>query len=128
MTALNTKKQKTLYMLSIAVLVIGLCSAVAIYLIAHAAEEASSLAAGDSSFQNPAETSKKYIHDLEVFGGHAAVLSDKFIRWFNSLWEGETLAYTVGSIALFLSLCLYLAAKYEAVPEVHDRGEPDQRR
>ena len=54
---------------------------------------------------------KKYVHDLQLYGGNAAVLADEFMRWFNGLWRGESLAYTVGFITVALSLVLFIIAR-----------------
>jgi hypothetical protein len=43
---------------------------------------------------------KKYIMELERYGGRANVASAEFMQWFRSLWEGQTLAYTIAVLAL----------------------------
>ena len=52
--------------------------------------------------------SKKYVRDLQQFGGKAGVLFDELNRWFAGLWRGRSLALTVGWIAVFLSVGLFL--------------------
>ncbi len=56
------------------------------------------------------EDSKKYLRDLELYGGKANVLADEFRRWFIGLWQGKSLAFTVGSIAVFISIGFFYAA------------------
>jgi hypothetical protein len=76
-------------------------------------------ATSDSSYEfiggfvYPAEggNTKRYVHDLQLYGGNAAVLADEFIRWFNGLWRGESLAYTIGFITIAISLVLFLIAR-----------------
>ncbi len=38
---------------------------------------------------------KKYLRELERIGGKANVLSTEIREWFDSLWHGRSLAYTV---------------------------------
>ena len=69
---------------------------------------------------------KKYIHDLQLYGGNAAVLADEFMHWFYGLWRGESLAYTVGFITVALSLVLFLIAR--STPSDITRGPIDRER
>ncbi len=47
----------------------------------------------------PLET-KKYLHDLEAYGGKANVIAAEFREWFADLWYGERLAYTLVVLTL----------------------------
>jgi len=40
------------------------------------------------------------------------VLAVEFTRWFESLWQGRRLAFSVGFLGIIASLALYLFAKY----------------
>jgi hypothetical protein len=75
-----------------AILVLGIATAVVIFLTAQPPPE------------NPLGydplTTKAYLHDLEVYGGKAGVLSAQFREWFASLWHGKQLAYTVAVITV----------------------------
>ena len=54
------------------------------------------------------ETSKKYLREMEVYGGKANVLASEFRKWFESLWHGRKLAVTVVCLTLmFLFLFLF---------------------
>ncbi len=110
----NTQRlRKWLYLASAAVLVIGVVSSVLIYLAA-ANEEASDSGyeiIGGFVYPGGGAYNKKYIHDLQLYGGNAAMLADRFNRWFFGLWHGTTLAYTVVVIAVFLSLVLFILAR-----------------
>ena len=55
--------------------------------------------------------SKMYRHELERFGGKAAVLADEFERWFSGLWKGKRLAGTVAVISLLVALGFFNAAR-----------------
>jgi hypothetical protein len=60
---------------------------------------------------DPLET-KKYIHDLQLYGGQANVLAAEFREWFTGLWQGRNLAYTVAA----LTVLLVLIVRFFAVP------------
>jgi hypothetical protein len=109
----STRLRKVLYLSSAVILLVGLSSSI---LICRAALNEPP---GDSSyefiggFMYPAEggNTKRYVHDLQLYGGTAAVLADDFMRWFAGLWRGESLAYTVGFITAAISLVLFLIAR-----------------
>lgn len=56
------------------------------------------------------ENSKKYLRELEVYGGKANVLATAFRHWFDGLWHGRSLAFTVAVISLFLALAYRFVA------------------
>ena len=58
------------------------------------------------------EDSKKYLRDLELYGGKANVLMDQFRRWFMGLWHGKSLAYTIAGITIFISLGTFYVANH----------------
>ena len=69
-----------------AILVIGFASAVVIYFV-------NAVPPHEPGFEF--ENSKKYLRELEVYGGKANVLANKFAHWFEGLWHGQSLASTV---------------------------------
>src|SRR6266496_127257 len=77
---------------TLAILVVGFAAAVVIYLTAHTPP-------GNPLGYDPLDT-KKYLHDLEEFGGKANVLAAEFREWFESLWHGKRLAFTVAAITV----------------------------
>jgi hypothetical protein len=103
-----------LYVASIVLLLGGLGSAVWIY---QSSEDTSSnnlgyeIVGGNIYSATPSNT-KKYSHDLELYGGKAAVLADRFTRWYSELWHGRSLAFTVACIALLLSAGVFLGARH----------------
>ncbi len=101
-----------LYLISAIILAIGLGSAAFIYqAAANDPDNASGYEViGGFVYSGTGENSKRYIHDLERYGGKAAVLSDEFMRWFAGLWHGKSLAGTIACITIFLSLCFIVAA------------------
>lgn len=102
----QTKLKTGLHIITAIVLLAGLGSAVLIYLTAENESEENYgyelLAPGNS---------KRYIHDLELYGGKANVLADKLTNWFTGLWHGRSLAFTVAFITIFISCWLFVVAR-----------------
>lgn len=59
---------------------------------------------------DPLET-KKYLHDLEVYGGKANVIAAQFREWFSGLWYGKNLAFTIAVITVFVVLVVRFFAR-----------------
>jgi hypothetical protein len=118
-----TTLQTRLYLISDITLLVGLGSAVFIYLTAENAS--------DSFSGYEALESKKYIHDLELYGGKANVLANEFMGGFDGLWHGKSLACTVACITTAISLGVFFVAHHmpsglEADARNEDkRGETD---
>ena len=113
---------RTLYIsLSIAsafVLVIGLLSAVLIY---QAADRKSSdvlmYEQGEgSTYPVSPYDSKKYLRDMELYGGKANVLMAELRLWLAGLWQGKSLAYMAAFISVLVSFALFYAANRLAWP------------
>ncbi len=79
----------------------GLGAAVVIFLVNSGAKDDFEL-----------EKSRMYYHDLELYGGRANVLADDFRAWFDGLWHGRNLAYTVA----VLTILAVLLFRYFALP------------
>jgi hypothetical protein len=99
----STVHQRTLlYLSSVIILLVGLTGALSIYL---------SYGGPPDSVQMPGlENSKEYLREVEVYGGTANVLATEFMQWFDGLWHGQELAYTIACIAIFISFCFAFAA------------------
>ncbi|MEN6439560.1 MAG: hypothetical protein ABFD97_13380 [Syntrophobacter sp.] len=109
-----------LYLIAAIILAVGLGSSIIIYLTADPVRDLSPM----YDFQN----SKRYIHDLEVYGGKLNVLSDQLIRWFEGLWHGRTLAFTLLCITLPISFIFFLVAYYTPPdPKANGHGEAEGR-
>jgi hypothetical protein len=118
----NRNPRKTFYLIGVAILLIGLSSSVLIYLTAENYSERvlGYEMLGGSVYPITPQDSKKYRHDLEVYGGKANVLADEFISWFDGLWHGKSLAFTLACITIFMSLVFFLVGSYlPSVPESH---------
>ena len=85
---------------AIIIMIVGLSSSVIIYLTA----EPTPL---NPLGYDPLIT-KKYLHEMELFGGTINVLATKTRQWFAGLWQGTSLAFTVGSLSVSLALLLWL--------------------
>jgi hypothetical protein len=106
-------RQQRLRIGTLAILAVGFAAAIVIYLTAQPPPE-------NPLGYDPLDT-KKYLHDLEVYGGKANVIAAEFRDWFDSLWHGKQLAFTVAVITLiavgvfrFFAKRLPLAAPAEA--------------
>lgn len=108
----RTRLRKILYLVSAAVLLAGSVSAVLIYWsAANDAGDSGYEVVGGFVYPGGGAYDKKYMHDLQLYGGKAAILADEFIRWFNGLWHGTSLAYTVAVITFLTSLIIFIVAK-----------------
>ena len=106
--------KRRLYIIAVVVLVTGLLGSLSVYVTAGS--EAGNVlgydVAGGELHPISPDESKTYRHDLEVYGGKANVLMDKFIRWFDGLWHGKALAFTIASFTALISFSFFLAAYY----------------
>ncbi len=89
---LSPMDRRKINRISLGLLLLGFGAAVVIYLTAKPEMV-------DPLLGDPLD-SKKYRHDLELYGGKANVLSAQFMDWFGNLWHGRTLAYTVATLTV----------------------------
>jgi hypothetical protein len=88
--------------ISAAILIGGLAAAIVIYANAGAAAE--------NAMGFDPEDSKVYLRQLELYGGKANVLAVELRQWFDGLWHGRSLAFTVAVLAALLAAGFRLAA------------------
>jgi len=108
-----------LYLIAAVILFVGLSSAVLIYFTAT----------DDSgtSLIDEFEGSKRYKHDLEVYGGKWNVVANDFINWFEGLWQGKTLAFTIAVIASVIAFGFFFVARRLPPTSKSDKkGESNQ--
>ncbi len=99
-----------------AVLVVGLLSALVIYVTARPVP--------GNPLGEP-EDSRKYLRDMEVYGGKANVLAAEVRSWFSGLWHGRNLAFTVAVLTILAALAfLFLAMPLPDEPDAEERGKP----
>ena len=101
---LNIKTR--LHILASSTLLFGLGSSLMIYMI--------ELHTQDDEMEYTIDVTKKSLRDMEVIGGKANVLASELIDWFNGLWHGRTLAYTVAFITIAISVGLLIVAYYSS--------------
>ena len=109
----NAQFKARLTLAAIVVFVSGMAGAALIYAFAEeAAPEAIGYIVVDG-LKYPIEPgqSKRYVRDLERFGGKASVLFDEFGRWFGGLWVGLNLALTIACLSIVTSAGLLLFAR-----------------
>ncbi len=104
--------RKCLYLTSAVILLVGLISSVLIYRAAvnESASDLSYEIVGGFVYPGGGGYTKKYVHDLQLYGGNAAVLADEFMRGFAGLWHGKSLSFTVAGITFLLSFGVFIAA------------------
>jgi hypothetical protein len=103
--------------LAYAMVIIGLGSAVFLYATASPPPQPP---LGYDPF-----ASKKYVRELEVYGGKINVLAVEFRQWCASLWRGKLLAYTIALLTVLLASLLWrmgslAAAHRDTQAEQHD--------
>lgn len=93
---------RRLQMISVAILIVGLVTAIGIYV--------SAARSTDDMIAYEIEHSKQYQRTLELYGGKANVIAVEITQWFDSLWHGRRLAYTVACATVLLAAGFWLAA------------------
>jgi len=71
------------------------------------------------------EDTKSYLRAMEVYGGKANLLASEFRQWFEGLWHGRTLAYTLACLTVLLAGAFWIAATHlatDADPAPCDRA------
>jgi hypothetical protein len=112
------------------VLLVGLGAAVVIYLLAGGKprDAASSRIDAGNVQQDLAEVSKSYLRSMEYYGGKSNVMAYELRLWIDGLFQGKTLAYTVGVVSLAVALVFFLLARLVppgAAPEDDASGPPE---
>ncbi len=130
-TLRGSRLRTWLYVASAAILLAGLVGAVLIYreAVNAPADESGYEVIGGFVYPGGGAYSKKYLHDVQLYGGNAAILGDRFIRWFNGLWHGTSLSYTVAVMACLLSFVVFVAANnvpVRAKSAVHSEDDPHE--
>jgi hypothetical protein len=118
-----------LKILSAVVLFVGLAGSLTVYIVADQRSDGMGYEMiGGNLYPSANERSKKYMHDVELYGGKAAVFADDINRCINGMWRGTALAYTLAFLTAMVSGGLFLAARFaqaEAEMHEHDDGHED---
>lgn len=109
----RTPIQTWLYLAGALILIVGLITAALVY--RSASEDMGDIDGYEIidgvAYPVMLPDSKRYRHDLELFGGKAAVMADDFSRWFSGLWKGKRLALTLTVLSIGISLLCFRAAR-----------------
>ena len=127
----NAELKKRLRLSCLIILAAGLCAAMLIYLLAEDIPDdpLGYVIANGSVYPLATRDSKSYRHEVQRYGGNAALLFDDFNRWFAGLWQGKALAKTVTWISILVSLGIYLFAnslRPDARPDTRDMRKRDK--
>jgi hypothetical protein len=57
------------------------------------------------------QNTKRYEYQLEVYGGKANVAATELQQWFEGLWQGRQLAYTLAILAVGTALACFSIAE-----------------
>ncbi|MCL5023553.1 MAG: hypothetical protein M1497_09345 [Nitrospirae bacterium] len=118
-----------LYLIAATILLVGLGSALVIYLTAgnDSGRVLGYEIIGGHAYPISPEDSKMYRHDLELYGGKWNVMADEFMGWLAGLWQGKSLAFTVAWGTIFLSLGFFFVARHVRSDLPSDAGEENKR-
>ena len=96
--------------MALAILVIGLVTGAAIYVLADEPEATAYVIIGDTAYPVDPTTSKAYQRQLERYGGKAALLFDDINRWLAARFEGKQLGIAVAAASVAVALIVYAFA------------------
>jgi hypothetical protein len=105
-------KQYRLNLISAIILLVGLGSAIVIYIAAP--DESDSVLGYDivGGTMYPNVPSKMDVHNLELYGGKPLVLANDILRWFDGLWQGKSLAVTIAWISIITAGVIFFFNNY----------------
>jgi len=71
--------------------------------------------------------SKRYIHELERYGGKANVVATEITNWFSGLWHGRRLAFSVACLTVVIAGA-FLLASIPVPPDLNGETSNQKRR
>jgi hypothetical protein len=109
-----TDHRARLNLIGIIILLVGLGSAIFIY---RCADGNGTIPWGyeegnGSVYPIRPEDSKKYLRDLELYGGKANVLATELRLWLGECFQGKALAFTIAFLTIPISLGFLYRANY----------------
>ena len=81
------------------IVTLGLGSALAIFFLAQGP--------GANPLGAEPGDSKRYLRDMEMYGGKANLIASQFREWVTGMLHGQSLAYTVTALTLLLALAVW---------------------
>lgn len=96
-----------------AILLVGLSGATLIFLADYrqSQQALSNEESGGTFYQLRPEQSKRFLHDLQLYGGKANVFFYEITTWFEDLWQGRSLAFIIAGFSVAVSAGLFYAAR-----------------
>jgi hypothetical protein len=111
----GTRLHERIFDAGVVILVAGVIGAVLIYVFS--AEDADRLASTEIA------GGRAYEFQIERIGGKATVYVVRFNQWLGNLWHGRQLAWTVGVLAIVISLVCFRIAR---MVSARSPGEADK--
>jgi hypothetical protein len=110
----NNQLKSRLYRAALLILAAGCCAAVAAWFAADdvPVDAAGYVVVDGVAYPIAPQHSKRYVRELERFGGKASVVMDELDRWFGSLWRGRSLAGTIAWLSAIVAAGLALFARW----------------
>ena len=113
-------KQYRLNLISAIILLVGLGSAMIIFIAAP--DESDSAPEYDivGGHMYPNVPSKMYTHNLELYGGKMLILTNDIAHWFYGLWYGRSLAVTIAWISIITAGAIFFFNNYVTFEEENE--------
>ena len=116
-----SNKQSRLNFISVCILLIGLVSSVAIYVTARDEPESVMGYEVIGGKMYPSVPDKMYTRNLELYGGKQLVAAHEFVRWFDGLWEGRSLAGTIAVLSIVIAGGIYFFNNHVSFEDEDER-------
>jgi len=104
-------KRRGLFLLALAILVVGLAGGAAIYGLGEEPEPQAYIIVGDTAYPVDPASSKTYQRSLQRYGGKMAVVFDDINRWIAARFQGKELGITVAAASVVAAVVLYALAR-----------------
>lgn len=109
--ARHSPLQKRLYLAGMLIAVAGVIAGALIYLTTPPV---------DPAISQYAIADPRYQIELQQIGGNMAVLMAQFHQWFDSLWHGARLGWTVAVLGIAIAGACFFVGHFFAYDDSHD--------
>ena len=101
-----------LRLVAVVILVIGLSSAVSIWVVQDRVDRQRNAGAPNATEPVSPDDSRRYTHDVEMYYGQSGLLAERWKRSLQELTHGKPLAYTIAGASLASAgALLYVAGR-----------------